>query len=196
MASASSKTVAAVHRTNDGGIVLVLFLMAISIAFAAFASVRTCANHHETTKTTLQKSSRIVSAWSNLGNSAVHWLVVAYITAKSGSGENVLYWEREEELGVGGIDGPLFFAVVNLAVGMCSLHNKFLSVSLVWNSLIAIAGIALPFVWLRFVEEGLATWPYIVVFLWWIIFAMEVSAFAASWTHHLMGASDSEKKEN
>lgn len=166
--------------------------MATAIAFAAFASIRTYTNHHETT-ITLQKSAQILSAWSNLGNNASHWLLVAYIAAQSGGSENHLYWEREQELGVSG----------SAALGVSLLHNRFIDVSLVWNLFIACAEILVPFVWLRFVEEGLTTWPYTVIFLWWIIFATEVTAFGASWTHYLMRASDDDctsarttKKEN
>lgn len=52
-----------------------------------------------------------------------------------------------------------------------------------WNSFVAISGSLLPVVWHRFIEEGLETWPCVIIFLWFAIFAMELTAFASSVLH-------------
>jgi uncharacterized integral membrane protein len=49
-------------------------------------------------------------------------------------------------------------------------------------------------VWPRFLEEGLAEWPYIVVFIWFAIFAMELIAFTSSMTYFAL-KSNMEKTE-
>jgi len=183
--------------TTDGGIVLSLFLMVAAITYAMFASIKTYVNHKAKNdiETPTQTLVRIFSAWANIGNSIVHVLLIVYI--KANEGNDSAYWVREKELEADGIGGPVGLAVLNFAAGMLSMHNKRLMFPLVWNSFVIIAGTFLPLVWLRFVEEGLSTWPYFIIFVWFAIFAMELSAFATSWTLYAIrsNAPKTEKKE-
>ena len=59
--------------------------------------------------------------------------------------------------------------------------------SLAWNVFVALLGSFMPVVWPRFLAEGLAAWPYTVVFIWFGIFFMELTALVASVTHFAVG---------
>ena len=72
--------------------------------------------------------------------------------------------------------------ILNTAVGLHSLRGGGPTPALCWNVFVAFAGTLIPLVWLRFVEEGLATWPYVIVFIWLAIFAMELTAVSCSVT--------------
>eukprot|EP00984_Skeletonema_dohrnii_P003958 scaffold1355_cov106-Skeletonema_dohrnii-CCMP3373.AAC.2 len=68
---------------------------------------------------------------------------------------------------------------------------------LCWNTFVACAGTFIPIVWLRFIKEGLACWPYEVIFIWFWIFAMELTAVSCSVTHFAIERSgDKEKARN
>ena len=73
--------------------------------------------------------------------------------------------------------------VINSAVGLYSLKGGGPKPAVCWNVFVALAGTLIPMVWLRFIEVGLATWPYIIIFIWFCIFAFELTAFTASATH-------------
>ena len=64
---------------------------------------------------------------------------------------------------------------------------------LVWNTFVAIVGTLIPLVWLRFVSVGMAAWPYEVVFMWFVIFYMELCAVTSSITCFLLGQNGSSK---
>lgn len=64
---------------------------------------------------------------------------------------------------------------------------------LVWNTFVAIVGTLIPLVWLRFVSVGMAAWPYEVVFMWFVIFYMELCAVTSSVTYFLLGQNGSSK---
>jgi magnesium-transporting ATPase (P-type) len=173
------------ETTTDGGVVLSLFLMVAAITYAMFTAIKVYVDNKDakdSTETPTQTLVRTFSAWANIGNSLVHVLLIIYIKVNEGSED--AYWVREKELEADGIGGPLGLAILNFAAGMCSIHQKHLTFPLVWNSFVIIAGTMLPLVWLRFVEEGLSTWPYFIIFVWWAIFSMELSAFATSWTYY------------
>ena len=72
--------------------------------------------------------------------------------------------------------------VVNTLVGLSTLSGGGPKLALYWNTFVIFAGTLIPMVWLRFLEVGLATWPYVVIFIWLGIFACELSAFATSAT--------------
>ena len=55
-----------------------------------------------------------------------------------------------------------------------------------WNAFAFVTGIFIPAVWPRFISEGLATWPYLAVFLWLAIFVFESMAFFASVTWYAL----------
>ena len=189
-------------RTNDGGVILSLFLMAASITYAMYTSITVYVNNinkvKDSNETTTQTLVRILSAWSNIGNSAIHVLLIVYI--KTNEGNTSAFWEMERELDVDGIEGPLGLAILNFAAGMCSMHYRSCYyIPLAWNSFIIMAGTFVPIVWLRFIEEGLSSWPYAIVFIWFMIFAMELSAFSTSLTYYLLlqaGPKDTKAKKD
>lgn len=66
---------------------------------------------------------------------------------------------------------------------------------LIWNSFVIVAGVLIPIVWLRFVEEGLTSWPYTIIFIWFLIFALELTAFTGSVTHYALVSAANESKD-
>ena len=145
-------------------------------------------------ETSIQTLARVLSAWSNIGNSVVHLLLIIYI--KVNEGNESAYWLKERELDPNPAAGPIGLTILNFAAGMCSAHRKYPKFPLVWNSFVVVAGTFIPLVWLRFLEEGLSTWPYFIVFVWFMIFAMELSAFSTSWTYYLIQTKDPESKKD
>ena len=78
--------------------------------------------------------------------------------------------------------GPIFLMIINTSIGLYSLRGGGPLPSLCWNAFVAFAGSLIPMVWLRFIEEGLSTWPYVIIFIWLSIFAMELTAVTSSIT--------------
>mmetsp|Transcript_1458 Transcript_1458/g.3286 ORF Transcript_1458/g.3286 Transcript_1458/m.3286 type:complete len:192 (+) Transcript_1458:160-735(+) len=181
-----------VSESTDGGVVLSLFLMVGAITYALYTFISVYVSNSnkimDSNETTTQALVRLFSAGANIGNSIIHILLVVYIKANEGS--DGAFWAKERELEADGIGGPLGLAIMNFAAGMCSIHNKQMIFPLVWNSFVVVAGTLIPLVWLRFIEEGLATWPYVIIFIWFVIFAMELSAFSAIWTYKLIKTDD------
>mmetsp|Transcript_10213 Transcript_10213/g.10919 ORF Transcript_10213/g.10919 Transcript_10213/m.10919 type:complete len:193 (-) Transcript_10213:44-622(-) len=178
--------------------------MVAAITYAMYTSITVYVNHNhknnvnnnkvtdndsQNEETTIQQRVRIISAWSNIGNSIVDLLLLSYIHVNKGS--RSVYWERERELGSDGEAGILGLAIVNLLAGICSIFpyqytQKHFTFPLFWNSFLVASGIFVPIVWLRFIEEGLSSWPYFIIFVWFAISAMELSAFSCSWTYYLI----------
>jgi hypothetical protein len=165
--------------TNDGGIVVTLLLMVATLSYAMFSAVAYYDRSTPQNSSTPSNLVRLLSGWANIGNCAIHVLLVIYTL--SNAGNTSAYWLKERELG--GIEGPVFLAVLNGAVGLCALRGYTMLFPLVWNSFVAVAGTLLPIVWPRFLSEGLSDWPYTVIFIWFVIFFMELTAFTASVTH-------------
>ncbi len=191
------RSIMSASETNDGGIILSIFLMVAAITYAVYAGTSVYVTHNTKTdsdETTVQTLIRTLSALANIGNSVIHLLLIIYIKVNAGNEEP--YWVRERELEADGIGGPLGLAILNFAAGMCSIHKKHLSFPLFWNSFVIVAGTCIPLVWLRFLEEGLSTWPYFIIFVWFAIFSAELSAFATAWTYKLISTDSSEKKED
>lgn len=70
---------------------------------------------------------------------------------------------------------------LNLAAAMSALqHDNKMTFSIYWNAFVACAGTFVPIVWLRFITEGLACWPYEVLFIRFWIFVMELTAVSCS----------------
>ena len=171
---------AAVAVANDGGAVVATFLMVAAIAYAMFTAVSfytysTAAIIKERKEKRLV---RLLSGWANIGNSVIHALLVVYMKANEANTSD--YWEKERALG--GIEGPVGLMVINFSVGILALTAGWLRLSVGWNSFVALAGTAIPIVWPRFLDEGLTTWPLIIVFIWFAIFAFELTAFTSSAT--------------
>jgi len=158
--------------------------------------------NHNLEKRTSAETARILAASANVGNGIVHLILVIYIFLfddQASDDPYSAYWQREHELGVGGIAGPLFFTVANLVIGRNELRNNqghIKTISLLWNTFIAISGVAIPFVWRRFLEEGLGGWPYPVIFLWYLIFFMESVGVVAVWFHYFMAKHQTNKDDD
>ena len=187
-----------IANENEGGIVLSLFLMVASITYAVYASVTVCVNNKEKVEdcneSTIQTRVRTLCACANIGNSVVHLLLIIYTKVNEDSNEP--YWVKERELDADGIGGLLGLTILNFVAGMCSLHRVYLSFPLVWNSFVIVAGTFIPIVWLRFLEEGLSTWPYFIILIWFSIFSAELSAFSTALTYRLITPKPAKKKKD
>ena len=189
----NKQTVTMMEPANDGGIVLALFLMVTAIAFAVFKAVAVYEN--ATRGAAADPGSarllRLLSGWANLGNAIVHVLLTVYTLANAGN--ESAYWVAERALG--GIEGPVGLAIFNGAAGMAALRGFGMTFPLGWNAFVVVAGTCLPVVWPRFLEEGLAAWPYVIVFVWFSIFACELAAATCSIAHFAIvrGGGDAKK---
>mmetsp|Transcript_20039 Transcript_20039/g.49865 ORF Transcript_20039/g.49865 Transcript_20039/m.49865 type:complete len:180 (+) Transcript_20039:134-673(+) len=177
-------------EANDGGIILSIFLMVAAITYAMYASITLYVKEKKDGDITTLV--RTFSAWANIANSVIHFLLIVYIKVNEGSED--AYWVRERELEADGIEGPLGLAILNFAAGMCSIHDKAPGFPLFWNSFVIVAGTLLPLVWLRMLEEGLSSWPYFIIFIWFSIFSAELTAFSTVWTLKLI-KTDSKKED-
>jgi hypothetical protein len=178
----------------EGGIVVSLFLMVAAITFATYASVTTYVQNTkpDSTETPVQTQVRMLAASANLANCIIHLLLIMYMNANAGSDEP--YWAHEREIGADGIGGPVFLAIFNFAAGICSLKKYSYKFPLGWNSFVIFAGTMIPLVWQRFLDDGMASWPYIITFIWFAIFSAELTAFATSLTYYLL-VTDKSKQE-
>eukprot|EP00584_Thalassiosira_punctigera_P005452 CAMPEP_0172543988 /NCGR_PEP_ID=MMETSP1067-20121228/14249_1 /TAXON_ID=265564 ORGANISM="Thalassiosira punctigera, Strain Tpunct2005C2" /NCGR_SAMPLE_ID=MMETSP1067 /ASSEMBLY_ACC=CAM_ASM_000444 /LENGTH=193 /DNA_ID=CAMNT_0013330483 /DNA_START=26 /DNA_END=607 /DNA_ORIENTATION=- len=183
---------------NDGGIVVALFLASGTISLAI--SVTVSLYELSTRKSGVESDDgnrgharllRLLSGWANLGNAAIHLLLLTYMLSNSDNESE--YWMEERKLG--GIEGPVGLALFNLAAGLSATRNFTMKFPLGWNTFVALAGTLVPVVWLRFLEGGMANWPYPIVFVWFCIFFFELTAVCCSVGHVLIeGASDSKGK--
>lgn len=178
--------------TNEGGVVLSLFLMVAAISYALFSCI---ALYERSTASTASESTtlrllRKLSGFANLSNSFVHILLSVYMKANESNLSE--YWIEERKLG--GIEGPVGLVILNLAAAISALLYNKMTVPLYWNTFVACAGTLIPVVWLRFVKEGMACWPYEIVFIWFWIFAMELTAVSCSVTHFALERSGCKEK--
>jgi hypothetical protein len=178
---------------NDGGIVAALFLMAAAIAFAIFNAVALYESSSRTKMGTNNKARllRLLSGWANLGNSFIHILLTVY-TLSNANNESE-YWVKERKLG--GIGGPIFLVGLNTLAGMSALKGYGMYFPIGWNSFVAVVGTFLPIVWPRFLEEGITSWPYIIVFIWFSIFFFELTAVTCSVAHFALVGGSRAKSE-
>ena len=174
---------------NDGGIVVSLFLMAGAILYAMLSAVSYYEKNSK--KGGAARLPRLCSGWANMGNSIVHVLLVAYMLSNSDNQSE--YWVKERKLG--GIEGPVFLALLNFAAGYFALQGWRMTFSIGWNAFVAVTGTFLPVVWPRFLAEGFRMWPYTIVFIWFAIFAFELTAFVASMTHFALGSAATTKNK-
>lgn len=165
---------------NDGGIVLTLFLAAGTVAVLTFGcvAVYAFATNIPGKGNAGRRAARLVSGAANVGNSVVHVLLIAYMLANAETQSD--YWRRERELG--GVEAPAALAAVNFVVGLVAVFADFNALSLLWNLFVVAAGCLVPLVWPRFLEEGLDSWPYPAILIWFCIFFMESAAAACALT--------------
>eukprot|EP00310_Coccolithus_braarudii_P012725 CAMPEP_0183334330 /NCGR_PEP_ID=MMETSP0164_2-20130417/2970_1 /TAXON_ID=221442 /ORGANISM="Coccolithus pelagicus ssp braarudi, Strain PLY182g" /LENGTH=192 /DNA_ID=CAMNT_0025503447 /DNA_START=10 /DNA_END=588 /DNA_ORIENTATION=+ len=164
--------------TNDGGIVVALVLLVAALASIFFGAVALYASADIVlTSEQKQKSvrarrlARLLSGWANVGNAAVHGLLIIMLVTDSERYKQFFPDEAEMPL------GTAFMLVLNLLVGRCTLKGGGIVLALIWNSFVAVAGSLIPVVWPKFLDVGMITWPYLAVFLWLSIFAFESFAF-------------------
>ena len=126
---------------------------------------------------------RKLSGIANLGNALLHILLIIYTI--SNYENNSEYWLEERKLG--GIEGLVALTIINSISSLSALYFKHMTFPLVWNTFVAFVGTLIPLVWFRFVSVGMVSWPYEVVFIWFMIFYMELCAVTSSVTHFLLG---------
>lgn len=174
------RQLAAVAAPNDGGIVATLFLMVGAISYALFSAVSMYAALSSRSKDETRLL-RLLSGCANVSNGVVHLLLVVLMYSKSESTDPFYVAELKE--GYGSLIGLM---TINTAVGIHSLKGGRPTAALCWNGFVALAGTFIPMVWLRFFETGLASWPYVIVLLWFGIFFMELTAVTCSATWYAL----------
>lgn len=179
--------------TNDGGIVAALFFMTATIAYVIIYTVTLYESSTRTDAVPVEGNARLLrllSGWANLGNAFIHVLLTIYMLANTNNGSE--YWVEERKLG--GIGGPVGLALFNFFAGMSTLKGYNMKLPCGWNSFVALTGTFLPVVWLRFLEEGLISWPYTIVFIWFAIFFFELIAVSCSVAHIAICSSKAKSK--
>ena len=176
---------------NDGGLVVALLLLVAALAYGVITAVSTYA-HGKVDRFAAAASkegkearlARLLSGWANICNAIVHCILVLAISS-----------DRETYLAAGMDDaddltGATVLAGLNCLVGLNSLMRDGRRTAFAWNVFIIVAGTLIPLVWAKFFSVGLATWPYIAIFLWLGIFAFESTGFFASVTWFALGDKD------
>ena len=181
------------ESTNDGGVVLSLVLMVAAISYALFSCITIydrCTASNTASEGSTIRLLKLLSGSATFGNSFIHILLIIYMKANETNLSD--YWLEERKLG--GIEGPVGLAILNFGAAMSALlHNK-MTFLLYWNAFVACAGTFVPIVCLRFIQEGLTCWPYEVIFIWFWIFAMELTAVSCSVTHFAIERSGRKEK--
>ena len=85
---------------------------------------------------------------------------------------------------------------INMALGLRTLCTESAGPAFPcgWNLFVAISGSLVPIVWPKFLDVGLSTWPYLIVVLWFGIFAFEGLALFASCAWYGLRNFDDEKE--
>ena len=163
---------------NDGGVVVALVLLVAALwvvfysAIVLYASADIALSKEQKEKTVrARRVARLLSGWANIGNAAVHALLILMLLTDVERYKS--YFPDEAESPV----GPAVLLLVNAAVGLKSLKGGGIQLALGWNSFAAVAGCLLPIVWPKFIDVGLASWPYPAIFLRLGIYACESTAF-------------------
>ena len=96
--------------TNDGGVVLSLFLMVVAISYAFFSCI---ALYERSSAATASEGAnlrllRMLSGFANLSNSCIHVLLTIYMKANETNLSD--YWLEERKLG--GIEGPVGLVIL------------------------------------------------------------------------------------
>ena len=163
--------------TNDGGVVVALVLLVAALsgvffgAVALYSSADIVLTGEQRQKSVrARRLARLLSGWANVGNAVVHVVLVAMFLTETERYK--VYFPDEAVMPV----GPIALVLVNAIVGRATLKGGGIQLGLAWNSFAAVMGTVIPMVWPKFIDFGLANWPYPVIFLWLCIFACESTA--------------------
>lgn len=172
------KPVVPVPKQNDGGVVVALVLLMAMLCTVFFSAVAlytsadiALPNYQKEKTVRARRVSRLLSGWANIGNAVVHTLLTIMLVTDTERYK--VFFPDEAETPA----GPIGLVVVNALVGLKSLKGGGIKLALGWNSFVAVGGCLIPIVWPKFIDVGLATWPYQAIFLWLGIYAFESTAF-------------------
>jgi|EP00966_Prymnesium_polylepis_P140471 hypothetical protein len=175
---AKSPAAAPPPEKNDGAIVVALVLLVAALCTAFFGAVALYASadivltgEQKQKYVRARRLARLLSGWANVGNAVVHALLIAMLL--SDTARYKVFFPDEAEMPI----GPVFLLIANAYVGRATLKGGGLQTAFAWNSFVAVAGSLIPIVWPKFLDVGLATWPYLAIFLWLGIWAFESTAF-------------------
>jgi hypothetical protein len=182
-------------QINDGGVLVVLVFLVAGLTLAIIASIKLYATatapavgaRGQTCKEA--RLARLLTGWGNVGNGVAHMLFVLLLVFDTDLSATICLADercRDYFESADNPSGPVFLLVLNLAIGLVTIHGGGPGVPTAWNAFAFVTGIFIPAVWPRFISEGLATWPYLAVFLWLAIFAFESMAFFASVTWYAL----------
>ena len=152
---------------NDGGVVVALVVLVGALAMTMVGALSLYASRNVLL-------ARLLCGWANVANAVIHVLLMVLLRSDT---------ERFLKAGIDDADnlvGPGVLMLLNLVVGARSLRGAGPTAAFAWNLFIAVSGSLLPVVWLAFLDEGLARWPYPLVFLWLGIYAFESMGFFCS----------------
>ena len=163
---------------NDGGIIVALVLLVAALCVVFFGAVALYASA-DIVLTTEQKQktvrarrlARLLSGWANVGNAAAHALLIVMLVTDAERYKT--FFPDEAAMPV----GPAILGVLNGLVGRSTLKGGGIQLALGWNGFVAVAGSLLPVVWPKVLDVGLASWPYLAIFLWLFIYAFESTGF-------------------
>jgi len=163
---------------NDGGIVVALVLLMAALctvmfgALSVYVSADNVLTPEQKTKSNYaRRLARLLSGWANVGNAVTHaYLIIMLMTDQD---KYKPFFPDEVESPV----GPAALMIINGLVGRSTLKGGGLILSMCWNCFVAVAGSLLPVVWPKFIDVGMAQWPYLAIFLWLAIYAFESTAF-------------------
>ena len=171
-----ARAVAPAPPSENGSVLIVLFMMAIILALGTMGSVSLYVEATLNPQAAKYNKKRVtlMAGWANVANALTHLILVILLLSSK---------QRLIEAGIEDaedISGPVFLLLINGAVGWRTLSGAGPIVAFGWNVFVAITGTLVPLVWPRFVNTGLAEWPYPLVFMWLLIFVFESMAFFSS----------------
>jgi len=117
-----------------------------------------------------RRIARLLSGWANVGNAVTHAYLILMLMTDTGR-YKVFFDDADNPV------GPIGLLVVNALIGLKSLKGGGIQLSFCWNTFVAFAGSLIPIVWPKFIDVGMATWPYLAIFIWLLIYAFESTAF-------------------
>ena len=176
-------------QINDGGVLVVLVMLVAGVmlcmvsAVALYTIATTPSAKAPGQLCREARLARLLTGWANFGNGVNYMLFVLLLVFDADLSATMClnderckqYFDQAENP-----SGPVLLLVLNQAIGLVTLNGGGPLVPTAWNFFVFVTGCLIPAAWPRFINEGLATWPYLAVFLWLAIFACQAVAFFAS----------------